>query len=99
MEKCGKKNWPCPNAPLNTQLKTEMGGLLEERFGRSGSGERERGMGGVETDGGYRSEMGSVTEERKKSTTNIGARLTLDFKDKEESNNNNIKISKHEISY
>ena len=50
--------------------------------------EREREGWGVEKIGGDGSETGSVMKKGKKSTTSIGASLTLDFGDKEEGNNN-----------
>ena len=54
-----------------------------------GSGERERGIGGVWTVGGDGSETGSVKMKKgkQKSTTGIGASLTPDSMDKEEINN------------
>ena len=48
-------------------------------------------MGGVETVGGDGSELGQVTKKRGKQkwATDIGASLTPDYRDKEESNNSN----------
>ena len=52
---------------------------------------RTRAGGGEQTGGKGGSEMGSVTKKKgKKSTTNIGASLSPDFRDKEEINNNSI---------
>ena len=70
-----------------------MRGLYEERFGGSGRGvKNEMREGGLEMAGGDGNETGSVTKkkENKKSTTSISASLTPDFRDKEESNNNNL---------
>ena len=63
-----------------------MGGLCEERFGRSGGGD---GGWGMETGGGDGSETGTVTEGegKQKLRTGIDASLTMGFGDKEESNN------------
>ena len=55
-----------------------------------GSGEQEQGMGGVEMTCGDSSEMGLVLKKKgkQKSTTDISASLTPDYRDKEEHNNN-----------
>ena len=49
--------------------------------------------GGVETGGGDSSEMGSVKNGKKKSTASIGASLTPDFRDNEESNNKHFHLT------
>ena len=71
---------------------TEVGGLHEERFGRSGRGgenESEGWRGGVEMGGGDGSEMGLVMKKKgkQKLMTSISVCLTPDYRDKEESNN------------
>ena len=65
-----------------------MGGQREERFsGRLRGVENQgEGMSGVETIGGDGSKTGLVKKKGKKSTTCVGASLTPDYREKEESN-------------
>ena len=58
--------------------------------GVGGEGRLRGRDGGVETGGGDGSETGSVTKKGKKSSTGISASLTLDFRDKEESNRESL---------
>ena len=49
----------------------------------------------METVGGDGSETGLVMKGKQKSTTSLGASLTTDYRDKEESNNNRDVIRLH----
>ena len=68
---------------------------MRDLTGMGGEWRTRAGNGGVETGGGDGSETGSLTKRKEgkhNSTTSIGASLTPDFRDKEESSNNIVSV-------
>ena len=60
--------------------------MKRDLVGLGGENKNERWR--VQTGGGHSSETGSMTEEKQKWMTSVDASLILDFRNKEESNNN-----------
>ena len=75
-------------------LEWRVEGEIEDRDGRSASIDIWRGWEGVETVGGDGRKTRSVTKKKGKKI-GIGASLTPDYRDKEESNSNSAKIRMH----